>query len=129
MASSHVDGSVKVFKFNSFDELSEKNKECRPDIEFKDHFYSANMVTFADNTKDLNGKDLDVGVGGHQPWMLTCSDDTMIHMYDLEKCQLARSFIGHQRFVTHIKFNNVSNIVLSAGADNTIALWDIRSNK
>ena len=50
-------------------------------------------------------------------------------MYDLEKCQIARTFIGHQRFVTHVKFNNVANIVLSAGTDNTLALWDIRSNK
>lgn len=61
--------------------------------------------------------------------MLTCSDDTMIHMYDLEKAQLARSFVGHQRFVTHIKFNNVTNLILSASADNTLCLWDIRSNK
>lgn len=61
--------------------------------------------------------------------MLTCSDDTLIHMYDLEKQMLARSFIGHQRFVTHVKFNKEANIVLSAGADHTMALWDVRSNK
>lgn len=130
MATSHVDGSVKIYKFNSFEELSSKHKECRPDVAFKDHFYSANQIAFAKNTKDIDGQDLAAPyVGGHQPWLLSCSDDTLIHMYDLEKCQLARSFIGHQRFVTHIKFNNVTNIVLSAGADNTIALWDIRSNK
>ena len=42
MASSHVDGSVKIFKFNNFMELSTKHRECRPDFAFKDHFYSAN---------------------------------------------------------------------------------------
>ena len=31
--------------------------------------------------------------------------------------------------MTHVKFNEVSNNVLSAGADNNIVLWDIRSNK
>ena len=127
MGSSHVDGSIRIYKFNNFEELSQKHKEQRPDIQFKDHFYSANKVTFASNIKDVNGKQ--ITQGGHQPWVLTCSDDTLIHMYDLEKCQLVRSFIGHQRFVTHVKFNDVSNIVLSAGADNMLALWDIRSSK
>lgn len=80
--------------------------------------------------KDINGQELSPpGIGGHQPWMLTCSDDTLIHMYDIEKCQLVRSFVGNQRFVTHVKFNNISNLVLSAGTDQTISLWDIRSNK
>jgi hypothetical protein len=55
MASSHVDGSVKVYKFKNFEELNSKHRECRPDIQFKDHFYSANQVTFASNIKDLNG--------------------------------------------------------------------------
>ena len=61
--------------------------------------------------------------------MMTCSDDTMIHMYDIEKCVLVRSFIGSARFVTHAKFNNVTNVVVSACADNSIALWDIRASK
>jgi len=85
MGTSHVDGSVRVFRFNDFQELSLKHKECSSDIQFKDHFYSANKVTFAQNTKDVNGEEVGA-IGGHQPWMLTCSDDTMIHMYDLEKC-------------------------------------------
>lgn len=126
MASSHVDGSVRVYKFDSFEELSMKHREHRPDIVFKEHFYSANMVEFPRNDPKLLHFNSNVG---HQQWLLSCSDDTLIHMYDLEKCKIARSFVGHQRFVTHCKFNNIANIVLSAGADNTIALWDIRSNK
>lgn len=59
MATSHVDGSLKVYKFGSFDELSQKHRECRPDIQFKDHFYSANQVAFAQNTRDVNGRPLD----------------------------------------------------------------------
>lgn len=66
MASSHVDGSVKIYKFNSFDELNSKYRDCRPDVAFKDHFYSANQVTFAKNTKSIDGSDLPSPyVGGH----------------------------------------------------------------
>ena len=32
MATSHVDGGVKIYKFNSFDELDNKHKENRPDV-------------------------------------------------------------------------------------------------
>jgi len=96
LASSHVDGSVKVYKFSSFEELRAKHRDCRPDIHFKDHFFSANQVTFAKNLYNVNCEELPAeSTGGHQPWMLTCSDDTMIHMYDIEQCQLVRSFIGN----------------------------------
>ena len=50
-------------------------------------------------------------------------------MYDLEKGQMIRSFIGNKRFVTHAKFNSTGNLVLSACSDHNIALWDVRSNK
>lgn len=122
MATSQVDGRVNIFKFNTYRELNSKLKEGRPDIQFQDHFYSANMIDISRNLVDSE-------YGPHQPWIISCSDDTLIHLYDLEKCKLARTFVGHQRFVTHCKFNKVSNIVLSAGADNTIALWDVRTNK
>ena len=65
MGTSHVDGSVKVYKFNSFDDLSAKHKEGRSDIQFKDHFYSANQVCFAKNCSDINGNNIASGVGGH----------------------------------------------------------------
>lgn len=65
MATSQVDGSIKIYKFNSFNELSKKHKEGRVDITFKDHFYSANKVDFARNNKDVNGQEITSGVGGH----------------------------------------------------------------
>ena len=55
MATSHVDGSVKVYKFNNFEELDSEHKDHRPDIVIKDHFYSANQVTFASNCKGIDG--------------------------------------------------------------------------
>lgn len=31
--------------------------------------------------------------------------------------------------MTHVKFNNVSNVILSGGTDNSLILWDFRTNK
>ena len=53
----------------------------------------------------------------------------MIHLYDVEKGMLARSFIGCKRFVTHAKFDRTGNLILSACADHNLILWDVRSNK
>lgn len=50
-------------------------------------------------------------------------------MYDIERQELVRNFIGHQSYVTKIKFNNVTNVLLSCGTDNSLMLWDIRTNK
>ena len=61
--------------------------------------------------------------------MASCADDTLINMYDINKEALLRSFIGHTSYVSHIKFNNVSNVLLSGGADNSLILWAIRTNK
>lgn len=129
MASAHVDGKIKVVSFASHEELIQKHAENKADMTFHDHFYSANNATFAQNKYDLGGNALSSGVGGPQPWLLTCSDDTLIHMYDLEKQMLVRSFIGCKRFVTHAKFNSNGNLVLSACAENNLTLWDVRSNK
>lgn len=129
-ASAHVDGSVKVYKFNNFSELQNKHEQNRPDLQFKDHFHSTNQAIFPENTRDFDNNTLHPpGIGGYQPWLLTCSDDTLIHLYDLEKAQLARSFIGNKAFCTHIKFNSEASMVLSASADHIMSLWDVRSNK
>ena len=53
----------------------------------------------------------------------------MINLYDIKRESLVRTFIGHTNFASHLKFNNISNVLLSAGCDNTIILWDIRTNK
>lgn len=50
-------------------------------------------------------------------------------MYDINKQCLLRTFIGHTNYVNNIKFNNITNVLLSSGSDNSIILWDIRTNK
>jgi len=82
---------------------------------FKDHFFSVNDLDF---TKRYNS------------WMVSCSNDTVVNLYDLNEGKLCRSFIGgHQSFVTKCKFTSQENILLSAGADNFLFLWDVRQNK
>jgi len=61
--------------------------------------------------------------------MAVCSDDTLINLVDLEKGNLVRNFIGHSSYVHSCKLNNVSNILVSASADNKVFIWDIRTNK
>lgn len=81
---------------------------------FKDHFFAVN--------------DLDFTI--QNPWMASCSNDTIVNVYDLEKGQLCRSFVGgHTSFVNKCKFTAQENILLSAGADNFLFLWDVRQNK
>lgn len=51
-------------------------------------------------------------------------------MHDLTKNMLVRSFIGcHQSFVTKCKFNAHQNMLLSAGTDGFLMMFDIRQNK
>jgi COMPASS component SWD3 len=64
-----------------------------------------------------------------QPYLASCSDDTLVNIYDINAQKLVRTFIGHSNYATHVKFNSITNVLLSAGADNTIILWDIRTNK
>lgn len=67
MASAHVDGSIRVYKFSSFAELDAKKRECKADLVFRDHFYAANQATFATNLTNHAGENLaetSQGVGG-----------------------------------------------------------------
>ena len=62
--------------------------------------------------------------------MVTCSNDTLVNVFDIEKGQLCRSFAGgHTGYVAKCMFNPQENMVLSTGADNFLFLWDLRQNK
>ena len=83
-------------------------------LEFKDHFFPVNDLAFAERS----------------PWLATCANDTIVNLFDIEKGQLCRSFLGgHTSFVTKCLFNRQENILFSTGADNFLMMWDIRQNK
>ena len=81
---------------------------------FKDHFFPVNDIFFAKKN----------------PWMATCANDTIVNLFDIEKGQLCRSFIGgHKSFVTKCLINKQENLLLSTGADHFLFMWDIRQSK
>jgi WD40 repeat protein len=53
--------------------------------DFKYNFFSVNDISFSPNL--------------YQPYMATCSDDTLINLIDVEKGTLIRNFIGHNSYV------------------------------
>ena len=109
VATAHVVGSVKLHQ-------AVPGQDDGPPVfqqacEFKDHFFPVNDIYFAQSN----------------PWMATCANDTIVNLFDIEKGQLCRSFIGgHQSFVTKCVINKYENMLLSVGADNFLFLWDIR---
>lgn len=108
VATAHVVGSVKLHHATSSDEDRQGFELA---CEFKDHFFPVNDLHFA----HMN------------PWLATCANDTIVNLFDIEKGQLCRSFIGgHQSLVTKCKINKHENMLLSAGADNHLYIWDIR---
>ena len=85
VATGHTDGSVKLQTAENSDKMTYNIQ-----VEFKDHFFPVNDVAFAQNA----------------PWLATCANDTIVNMFDVEKGQLCRSFIGgHTSLVTKCLFN------------------------
>lgn len=106
-ATGESDGIVTVYSQSPSDSQSAVTYES------KDHFFPVNDIQFADT----------------MPWMATCSNDTLLNMHDLNKCQLVRSFSGHSSFITKCKFNSYQNLLLSVGAEGFLYVFDIRQNK
>ena len=112
IATAHVVGSVKLH--HGISTGDGEMPVFQLTHEFKDHFFPVNDVHFAQRN----------------PWMATCANDTIVNLFDIEKGQLCRSFIGgHQSFVTKCLINKQENMLLSAGADCQLYMWDIRQNK
>ena len=109
LATAHVVGSVKLHLAVSVED--DEAPIFQTVHVFKDHFFPVNDLHFTERN----------------PWLATCANDTIVNLFDIEKMQLCRSFIGgHQSFVTKCIINKQENILLSTGADNTLFLWDIR---
>ncbi|CDW88520.1 wd40 repeat-containing protein [Stylonychia lemnae] len=120
MCTSNLTGSLKLFRMTNENIQNGfiSNDKLELVHEFKDHLFPINDINFSTYSSSLQN-----------PYLASCSDDTLINMYDLTKQALVRCFIGHQSYVTKIKFNNVTNVLLSCGTDNKLIMWDIRSNK
>ena len=113
VATAHIAGSVKLHR-GIIEDAANSAPKFEVVHEFHDHFFPVNDLYFAEKS----------------PWMATCANDTIVNLFDIEKGQLCRSFIGgHKSFVTKCVINKYENMLLSAGADNFLFIWDIRQNK
>ena len=110
IACAEADGIVSLYSA----EAALENDQAQSLYESRDHFFPVNDVQFSQG----------------EPWMATCSNDTLVNMHDINKGQLVRSFIGgHQSFVTKLCFSAAQNMLLSVGADGQLLIYDIRQNK
>lgn len=64
------------------------------------------------------------------PYILSCSDDTKIHMWNYENnFNLVRSYEEHNNFVMKIAVNpKDQNMFASAAMDNKVKIWSFTSN-
>ena len=65
-----------------------------------------------------------------EPWVLTCSDDGSIHLWDLDKgFTLIRTYDDHKNFVMKIALNPKDiNMFASASMDLRVKIWSFTSN-
>ena len=70
-----------------------------------------------------------IAVHPTQPYVVTCSDDMLIKLWDWERqwdCSMV--FEGHSHYVMHVVFNpKDTNTFASASLDRTIKVWNVTS--
>ncbi|XBW38395.1 hypothetical protein QEN19_003982 [Hanseniaspora menglaensis] len=61
---------------------------------------------------------------------VTCGNDNMVKLWDLETLQLKKVFRGHTNFVYNVKFTKRdSNTLISCGEDRSCIVWDIEHDE
>ncbi len=53
----------------------------------------------------------------------------MVQIWDLRKGLPVKTIVAHVRDVLAIDFNKYENAIASAGGDNLVKIWDLRSPK
>lgn len=61
---------------------------------------------------------------------VTCSNDGLVKVWDLETLALKREMDGHLSFVYDVRYSKRdSNTVISCGEDRTLIVWDVETGK
>lgn len=58
-------------------------------------------------------------------WILTCSDDTLLCLWDASNGELCQSFEGHRDLVSSCCFHPNGKTILSSSFDSSINFWNI----
>jgi mitogen-activated protein kinase organizer 1 len=58
----------------------------------------------------------------------SCGGDRQVYYWDVSTGRVIRKFRGHDGEVNAVKFNDSSSVVVSAGFDRSLRVWDCRSH-
>jgi WD40 repeat protein len=63
--------------------------------------------------------------------VVSCSDDSTVRLWDVEKAKCTKVLKGHSYTVNAVRWaeNQRNNLVVSVGRDYTVRLWDSRSGE
>jgi len=60
-------------------------------------------------------------------FVLACSEDTTIRLFDLNVGKARSTFYGHTDSVNKVNYQPFTNYFASCSADKTISIWDMRT--
>ena len=59
------------------------------------------------------------------PWILSCSDDQTIRIWNWQSRTSISILTGHNHYVMCAQFHPTEDLVVSASLDQTVRVWDI----
>lgn len=90
--------------------------------------YSEQMETLLDITKKL-GEHSKLTKKIDKEYIITCSRDKLIKLYDLFAGVYLYTFSGHDNWVRDITIHPTGKYLVSTGDDRTIRVWDLKSGR
>lgn len=117
IASASADKTVKLFSLD-VNNSSNSESECK-------------RVGRLGEGKNFISEDHNYGIndclwGRDDSWIVTCSDDKTLKLWDVETERCLRTFTGHKGFVFTVQQHWSTGLLVSGSFDNTVRLWDIR---
>ncbi len=80
-------------------------------------------MTYSGHSQGIN----DICFSPDDRYVLTCSDDKTLRIYDAKSGSCVRELTGHTSFVFCVKFSPHMNLIASGSFDECVRLWDTRT--
>ena len=71
---------------------------------------------------------LDVAIASDNARFVSAGVDKALFVFDVVSGRLVRRIPGHTQKINAVEMNKEANVVLSASYDQTVSIWDLRSN-